>query len=114
MYHLSLLLLLYLRPRLKSELICAELTNFGMQEVRDEWGTYAHQGVCTMSPTLGAWLLKTSTKEAKEGTGKNSLRTKDLIEILLPSEAEEAVTRELGQHALQQHRLITAAKGLSI
>ncbi len=66
-----------------------------------------------MSPTLGKWLLEYSGKQLKDNDrGKHTLKVKDLIEILLPSEIGQLVTKDVGENVLRQHRLILEAQRL--
>ena len=98
-------------PRKNAGIVNAEFARYGMSGIQGDWARHVKAGICTMSPTLGRWILERSGKDFKAGASKNSLSIREIVKTLFSSGEQPTLSHDAGESALLLHRVILQAQG---
>ena len=92
--------------RFDAGIIAEELDRASLQDHRAEWAAIVQKGICTMSPSLGKWILTCFGQEANTGRSNNTLRLQDLVGLLVKGHDTLKSQRHSAGADAQMHRLL--------
>ena len=68
--------------------IYSELGRCGLNDLQTKWMTMVRKGFCTMSPSLGRWLLKCNGEDIGATTVQHALGLNKVAKLILPEHDE--------------------------